>query len=122
VAGARDTAVELLKDAHRQGRTLQGWEVDKAARDYTAAHGYGEHFTHRLGHSIGAEVHGDGVNLDSWETHDTRGIIPGVAFSVEPGVYLPEFGVRSEIDVFMSADGPRVTTLVQRDVVLIGDV
>ena len=65
------------------------------------------------------EVHSNAVNLDSWETHDTRQLIPGIAVTIEPGIYIPEFGVRSEIDVFMSEDGPRVTTQMQRDVVLI---
>ncbi len=120
VSSARDRAVEFLQRAHREGRPLQGWEVDKVARDFIAAQGYGDYFTHRLGHSIGEEVHGDGVNLDSWETRDTRTVMQGVGFSVEPGVYLPEFGVRSEIDVFVFPDGPRPTTPVQREVVLIG--
>ncbi len=79
----------------------------------------GSIFNHRLGHSLGREVHSNAVNLDSWETHDTRQLIPGIAVTIEPGIYIPEFGVRSEIDVFMSEDGPQVTTQMQRDVVLI---
>ena len=69
------------------------------AREFISSPGYGEYFTHRLGHSIGFEVHSEAVNLDGFETHDTRRIIPGICFSIEPGIYLPEFGVRSEIDV-----------------------
>lgn len=121
VVGARDGAVAEMERAFERGRSVQGWQVDKVARDYIERAGYGAFFSHRLGHSIGREVHANGVNLDSWETFDTRPLIPGVAVSVEPGVYLPEFGVRSEIDVFVSEDGPRVTTEVQRSVVLIGE-
>ena len=99
----------------------QGWEIDKVARDYIGDAGYGEYFSHRLGHSIGREVHGNAVNLDSWETHDTRRLIPGIVTSVEPGIYLPgKFGVRSEIDVYISEDGPVVTTAIQREPVMIG--
>jgi len=89
------------------------------ARDYIIEAGYGDYFNHRLGHSLGREVHSNAVNLDSWETYDTRQVIPGIAITLEPGIYLPEFGVRSEIDVFISEDGPQVTTQVQRDVVRI---
>ncbi len=120
VTGARDAAVEYLQDAHRRGGSVQGWQADKVARDYIEARGYGQWFTHRLGHSIGFEVHSEAVNLDGFETHDTRRIIPGVCFSVEPGIYLPEFGVRSEIDVFMSEQGPYPSSPVQREVVLLG--
>ncbi len=120
VTGARDAAVEYLQDAHRRGEAVQGWQADRAARDYIGARGYGDWFTHRLGHSIGFEVHSEAVNLDGFETRDTRRIIPGVCFSVEPGIYLPEFGVRSEIDVFMSEQGPFPSSPVQREVVLLG--
>lgn len=117
VTGARDAAVAYLQDAHQRGDTVQGWQADQVARDYIAARGYGDWFTHRLGHSIGYEVHSEAVNLDGYETRDTRRIIPGVCFSVEPGIYLPEFGVRSEIDVYMSAQGPYPSSPVQREVV-----
>ena len=119
VVGARDAAVAELEEAFAAGRVLQGWEVDKVARDYIARAGYGDYFNHRLGHSLGGEVHSNAVNLDGWETHDTRQVVPGVAVTIEPGVYLPEFGVRSEIDVYISESGPQVTTEVQRSVVLI---
>ena len=119
VIGARDAALSYLEDAHKQGTSVLGWQADRVAREFIANRGYGEYFTHRLGHSIGFEVHSEAVNLDSFETHDTRRIIPGVCFSIEPGIYLPEFGVRSEIDVFMSADGPFASSPVQREVVLI---
>lgn len=120
VVGARDAAVAAI--AAFTGPTMpQGWEIDKIARDHIVEAGYAEHFNHRLGHSIGREVHGNAVNLDSWETHDTRRLMPGIAVSVEPGIYLPgRFGVRSEIDVFITDEGPVVTTPQQRDPVLIG--
>ena len=121
VIGARDAAVAAIAGHFEQGRNPQGWEIDKVARDYIGNAGYGERFSHRLGHSIGREVHGNAVNLDSWETHDTRRLIPGIATSVEPGIYLPgKFGVRSEIDVYISEEGPVVTTAVQREPVMIG--
>ncbi len=119
VAGARDAALDFLASEVRAGRFPQGFQADEAARQYIASRGYGEFFTHRLGHSISHEVHGDAVNLDGFETEDTRRIVPGICFSIEPGIYLPEFGVRSEIDVFMSEDGPQPTTEIQKDVVLI---
>ena len=119
VVGARDAALGELESAFEDGRPLQGWELDSVARGYIERAGYGAYFNHRLGHSLGGEVHGNAVNLDGWETHDTRHVIPGIAVTIEPGIYLPEFGVRSEIDVFLSEIGPRVTTPVQRSVVLI---
>lgn len=120
VRSARDVAVGFLEDAFAGGRVVQGWEVDQMARQVIADAGYGAFFTHRLGHSIGEQDHGNGVNLDSFETRDTRSVIPGAAFSVEPGIYLPEFGVRLEINVYQSANGPEITTPVQREVVLLG--
>ena len=119
VTAARDSALKYLEGSARQGITLMGCQVDRLARDYIARQGYGEYFTHRLGHSIGRDVHADAVNLDSFETEDTRSIIPGICFSIEPGIYLAEFGVRSEIDVYMSEEGPLATTPVQQEVVLI---
>ena len=119
VVGARDAAVAAIASAFEAGVELRGWEVDAVARGHIAKAGYGGYFNHRLGHSIGREVHGNAVNLDGWETHDTRRLVPGIAVSVEPGIYLPEFGVRSEIDVYIAEDGPRITTDVQRSVVLI---
>ena len=104
VLGARDAALAFLQDRHSLGDSVQGWQVDDVARRYISDRGYGDYFTHRLGHSIYHTVHGEGVNLDNFETHDTRRIIPGLGFSIEPGIYLPEFGVRSEIDAYMSDD------------------
>ena len=119
VLGARDAALSFLQDSHAAGDPIQGWQADDVARRYIADRGYGDYFTHRLGHSIYHTVHGEGVNLDNFETHDTRRIIPGVGFSIEPGIYLPEFGVRSEIDAYMSDDGPYASSPVQREIVLI---
>ena len=116
---ARDVGLETLRRAHVEGRTLQGWEVVRAVRDHIAAAGFGDAFVHRTGHSIGTEVHGDGANLDDLETHDTRPLVPGLAFSIEPGIYLPAegLGVRSEIDVFLAEDGPKVFSKIQRELV-----
>ncbi|HBY61693.1 MAG TPA: hypothetical protein DEH78_17870 [Solibacterales bacterium] len=120
VTGARDRAVECVRSACEQGRTLHGFEVDDACRGHIAAHGYGEYFFHRTGHSIGEEVHGTGANMDNLETHDERRVIPWTCFSVEPGIYLETFGVRSEVNVFVGEDGARVTGAVQTRPVLIG--
>jgi Xaa-Pro aminopeptidase len=117
VKEARDAAVDLVQTAMRQGRALQGWEVDDAARDVIVRHGYGEYFIHRTGHSIGEDVHGNGANMDNFETRDTRRIIPHTCFSVEPGIYLPDFGVRSEVNVYVEEHGARVTGQIQQAVV-----
>jgi len=118
---ARDAGLSLLERAFGEGRTLRGWEVDRAVRDHIASRGFGDRFVHRTGHSIGTRVHGDGANLDDLETHDTRPLLPGLGFSVEPGIYLPEerLGVRLEVDVFLSAEGPRVFGPLQRELVRI---
>ena len=119
VISARDSALQYLKDSFLAGQQIQGWQVDTVARDYISGYGYADHFTHRLGHSINNTVHGEAVNLDNFETHDTRHIIPGIGFSIEPGIYLPEFGVRSEIDAYMSAQGPYATSPIQTEIVII---
>jgi Xaa-Pro aminopeptidase len=103
VARARDAAIAKVKDAFAARRPLQGWEVDQAARGVIDAAGYGEAFCHRTGHSIGQETHGNGANMDSLETREERRVLPRTCFSVEPGIYLPEFGVRSEVNVFVDA-------------------
>ncbi|MDA0798232.1 MAG: M24 family metallopeptidase [Chloroflexi bacterium] len=120
VTGGRDAAAEFLRERLASGQNAQGWEADDVARRYIADAGYGEYFVHRLGHSLGNQVHAGGVNLDSIETHDTRTFLPGLGFTIEPGVYLPEFGVRSEIDLYVGVAGLEITTPVQHDVVLIG--
>ncbi len=119
VTSARDAALAQLQRAFERGESLQGWQVDRTARDLISQAGFGGYFGHRLGHSLGREVHGNAVNLDGWETFDTRAVIPGIAVTIEPGIYLPDFGVRSEIDLYISESGPEVTTKVQREIVLI---
>jgi Xaa-Pro aminopeptidase len=103
VARGRDAAIAKVQDAFRAGRPLQGWEVDQAARDVIDGAGYGAYFCHRTGHSIGQETHGNGANMDNLETREERRVLPRTCFSVEPGIYLPEFGVRSEVNVFVDA-------------------
>ena len=105
VARARDSAIDRVREAFDHGRPISGWEVDDAARSVIEAAGYGSAFVHRTGHSIGRETHGNGANMDNLETHDERLVLPRTCFSVEPGVYLPEFGVRSEINVYIDGEG-----------------
>lgn len=105
VAAARDAAVQYVRDGLAAGRRVEGHEVDDACRDVIEAAGYGEYYVHRTGHNIGQEVHGNGAHIDNLETHETRALIPRTCFSIEPGIYLPEFGVRSEIDVLIMPDG-----------------
>lgn len=110
VAQARDAAIDRVRDAFAHRQPLRGWEVDHAARSVIEAAGYGEYFCHRTGHSIGQETHGNGANMDGLETREERRVLPRTCFSVEPGIYLPEFGVRSEVNVFVdSAGGVHVT-------------
>ena len=119
VTGARDLALRTADTAMREGRGIQGWEIDKVARDHIAANGYGDAFVHRLGHSIGEEVHGNGANMDNLEMRDERPLIPNTCFSIEPGIYLPEFGIRSEIDCFVQSDSAVATGTVQTEIVRI---
>jgi len=110
VAAARDAAIRLVEDRFAQKIPLQGFEVDRAARQVIEEAGYGEHFVHRTGHSIGQETHGNGANMDSLETREERYVLPRTCFSIEPGIYLPEFGIRSEINIFITPDSQvRVT-------------
>ncbi len=104
---AREAAVQLVRDRFAAGAPVHGWEVDDACRAVVTAAGYGVYFTHRTGHNIGEEVHGNGVHIDNLETMDNRTIIPGTCFSVEPGIYIPEqnIGFRTEIDVFVTDEG-----------------
>jgi Xaa-Pro aminopeptidase len=111
IRDARDAAVELLQSAWKDGRALQGSEVDDVTRAVITDQGYGAFFIHRTGHSIDRAIHGMGPNIDNLETRETRRLVPGVGFSIEPGIYLAgEIGVRTEINVFMGANGPEVTT------------
>ena len=99
-----------MEERFGAGQDVYGWEVDDACRQVVIDAGYAEYFTHRTGHSIGEEVHGNGVNIDNLETKDERKIAPGNCFSVEPGIYLEAFGVRTEIDVFVSYDNEVIVT------------
>jgi len=120
VTGARDHGVAFLEERFRRGDPVYGWEVDRRVRDYISSHGYGdEEFCHRTGHSLGLEPHGNGVHFDDLETHDTRQVLPGAACTIEPGIYLEEFGVRSEIDILFTEEGPEITTSPQYEMVQI---
>jgi len=119
VRGARDAAIEFVLGSVAAGKTLRGGEVDDVARAHIDKRGYGPYFLHRTGHSIGYEVHGNGVNIDNLETRDQRTLMPGVCFSIEPGIYLPEFGVRSEVDMFVGETAAEVTGEIQRDLLLL---
>jgi Xaa-Pro dipeptidase len=118
VTGARDAAIKRVESAVAAGRALRGFEVDDVARGFIDSRGFGSYFTHRTGHSIGQEVHGNGANMDNLETHDERRVSPWTCFSIEPGVYLPEFGVRSEVNVFVGEKDARVTGEMQRELVI----
>ena len=121
VAAARDAAIARVKSAFTAGEPLQGYQVDDAAREVIIKAGYGDAFVHRTGHSIGQETHGNGANMDNLETHEERSVLRRTCFSVEPGIYLPEFGVRSEVNVFVDGRGQVHVTGgdLQREVVAI---
>jgi Xaa-Pro aminopeptidase len=123
VRDARDAALEFLRRRSREGGEVRGYEVDDVARDLIRERGFGDRFVHRTGHSIDTELHGSGPNLDNLETRDDRVLVPGVGFSVEPGIYLPnELGIRSEVNVHWGPDGPEVTpTTAQTDIFLLLD-
>jgi Xaa-Pro dipeptidase len=118
VAQARDAAIALVRDRFATGAPLHGYEVDDAARAVIEAAGYGEWFVHRTGHNIGSEVHGDGAHMDNYETRDERLVLTRTCFSIEPGIYLPEFGVRSEVNVYVGDDGAlTITGGLQQEIV-----
>ena len=117
VREARDAAITLVQKSLQVNRVLYGYEVDDAARAVITRHGYATFFVHRTGHSIGEDVHGNGANMDNFETHDERRIIPRTCFSIEPGIYLHDFGIRSEVNVFTDAHDVRVTGEIQNEIV-----
>jgi Xaa-Pro aminopeptidase len=119
VRDARDAGIRFVLERVKQGKPMRGFEVDDVVRGFIQQQGYGDYFTHRTGHSLGRETHGNGANMDNLETHDERRIIPWTCFTIEPGIYLPEFGVRSEVNVFVDDTGARVTGEVQRELVLL---
>ena len=117
IVEARDTAVALVERAARDGRDLRGWEVDRAARTVLETAGYGEQVLHRTGHSLGESVHGNGVHLDDYETHDDRRLLPGTGFTIEPGLYFRTFGVRTEINMFRGGHEASVTGERQMEII-----
>jgi len=117
VREARDTAIALVQNSLQAGRLLHGYEVDDAARAVIDRKGYNTFFVHRTGHSIGEDVHGNGANMDNFETHDERRIIARTCFSIEPGIYLHDFGIRSEVNVFAGARDAAVTGEIQQEIV-----
>jgi Xaa-Pro aminopeptidase len=119
VREARDRAIRRVQSAVQKGEPLHGFEVDDAARSHIKAQGFGDRFVHRTGHSIGEEVHGAGANMDNLETHDERRIIPWTCFSIEPGIYLDDFGVRLEVNVFVGEGEAQVTGEIQEELVLL---
>jgi Xaa-Pro dipeptidase len=114
---ARDAAVTLVQDAAAQQREVRGYELDRAARAVIEGAGYGRYILHRTGHSLGQTVHGNGAHLDDYETHDERRLLPGTGFTIEPGIYLERFGVRTEINMVWTAAGPEVTGPRQQEIV-----
>jgi Xaa-Pro dipeptidase len=119
VRDARDVGVKTVLDAIAAGQHIAGWQVDRATRDHIQKSGYGDYFIHRTGHSIGTDVHSNGANMDDLEIHDERQILPNSCFSIEPGIYLPDFGVRSEVNVLVRSNRAEVTGKIQREIVII---
>ena len=116
---SRPLGVATVRSAVSSGRKISGWEVDRTVRAFITARGYGEYFIHRTGHSISSSIHANGANLDDLEIRDEREIIPNTCFSVEPGIYMPEFGVRSEVNVLVRAGTAEVTGRIQTELVVI---
>ncbi|HEX6323428.1 MAG TPA: M24 family metallopeptidase, partial [Vicinamibacterales bacterium] len=117
IVDGRDAAIALVEQAAREGRAARGFEVDRACREVIERAGYGDKFVHRTGHSLGEQVHGNGVHMDDYETHDDRRLIPGTGFTIEPGVYTSEFGMRTEINMVVgereaTVTGPRQTAIL----------
>ena len=119
VRDGRDAGIKFVQDSIASGKQISGWQVDDPVRQSITKAGYGEYFVHRTGHSIGTEVHGSGANMDNLEVHDERRILPNSCFSIEPGIYLPEFGVRSEVNMLVRSGHAEVTGRMQTDIVII---
>lgn len=119
VRDARDAGIKTVEQGIGAGKNMAGWQVDRAARDHIKKAGFGEFFIHRTGHSISTEIHANGANMDDLEIHDERQILPNSIFSIEPGIYLPEFGVRSEINMLVRQNSAEVTGNIQREIVII---
>jgi Xaa-Pro aminopeptidase len=116
----RDAAIELVRSSARQGKDLRGWQVDRACRDVIDRAGFGPLFFHRTGHSLGEEVHGNGVHMDDYETRDDRRLIAGTGFTIEPGIYTDRFGVRTEINMFVGDRDATVTGPLQNEILALG--
>ena len=119
VQRSRDAGISKVQETVAAGLKLCGWEVDKVSRDVIEQAGYGAYFNNRTGHSIGTEVHGNGANMDNFEVRDEREVIANTCFSIEPGIYLPEFGLRSEVDVLVREGSAEVTGRIQQNVLLL---
>jgi Xaa-Pro dipeptidase len=115
-AGARDAAIAFVRDGIAAGRTVRGFEVDAAARRVLIGAGYAAQILHRTGHSLGQEIHGNGVHMDDYETHDDRRLVPGLGFTIEPGLYFDDFGIRTEIDMTVGLQEATVTGDIQREI------
>jgi len=113
VSGGRDAAIQYVLGSVREGKSVRGCDVDDVARAFIRERGYDKFFIHRTGHNVGREVHGNGAHLDNLETRDERRLIPGTGFTIEPGIYLPEYGIRSEVNLYIAEKGAEVTTSVQ---------
>jgi Xaa-Pro aminopeptidase len=120
VRDARDAAVTLVQQRVTDLRPVRGWEVDRAASTVLEAAGYGSRILHRTGHSLGESVHGTGVNMDDYETHDDRRLIPGTGFTIEPGIYFADFGIRSEINMIVRETAATVTGPLQHEILALG--
>jgi len=119
VRAARDAGIKFVQDSISAGKPVSGWQVDDPVRESITEAGYGNYFVHRTGHSIGTEVHANGANMDNLEVHDERRILPSSCFSIEPGVYLENFGVRSEVNMLIRSSHAEVTGKIQTELVLI---
>jgi Xaa-Pro dipeptidase len=120
VAAARDAAVDLVQRAVSAGQELRGWQVDRAASAVLRSAGYADRILHRTGHSLGEMVHGNGVNMDDYETHDDRRLLAGTGFTIEPGVYFDDFGIRSEINMIVQGREAIITGPLQTEIVPLG--
>ena len=122
IVAGRDAAIAKVQDGIASGAGVRGWEVDRVCRDVITAAGYGDFFVHRTGHSLGTEVHGNGVHMDDYETRDVRKLLPGTGFTIEPGIYTKAFGVRTEINMVVGAQRATVTGPCQQTLVCMSGV
>jgi Xaa-Pro dipeptidase len=119
VRAGRDVGIKFVQDSIASGKEISGWQVDDPVRENITNAGYAKYFVHRTGHSIGTEVHANGANMDNLEVHDERRILPNSCFSIEPGIYLESFGVRSEVNMLVRSNRAEVTGRIQTELVII---